>query len=839
VFSSADGSHYAVGVQAPLIDFQRPGSAKGGLTHLDQYQAYRKRAGDAVLKIRVDHGQMQAVDEHPQRLNAPVCPVLAPCAPIRAFVRYRARAYVASAKRAFFDVGGLAFLQGYGRDWDRGAATSADSRGPAWERKQFLIDNDFDDSHTFRNVVVYMDHARTLKVPLESVPTGELFAVHVSLDAEAINDRGRESGMSAGIKDPQHVVRARGLVPSGAPKFKEPPIRPARAARCPGGRPRRAGVLALSRPAFAASESAGPLILVTRRGGSHGRASVTVAARSGTARAGRDFASTRTTVRFGDGDRSPRLVEVPSREDGVLEPPETFSVALGGARCAGLGSVRRATVTILDDDEPPAPPSPALVTVGGTVEGLDGPGLVLTNLGTALTVAHSGRFTFPGPLAPGSHYDVRVKTQPLDQACTVEHGAGTTGTSDVTDVAVRCVRIVAAPGLDPTFGSVGRVSTPVGGGSGEAVAIEPNGGIVTVGRRGDGAHFDFAATRHDAAGRLDSGFGTAGIATTDLGGNDDEAFDAAPLYDGGFVAAGRTDAKGLANIDFGVVRYTAAGAPDAGFGSGGIVKTDISGRGDQANAVAVQPDGRIVVAGFATDDVIDGDFALARYNPDGTLDTTFGGDGIVITDFGTHDDAARALALQPDGRIIAAGSAGEKVALARYLADGRLDPSFGNAGSSVADLGPGAAANGVALTPSGQILLAGSSVGPALNRDFMLARFRDDGVLDSTFGRAGAVVTDLGHGDDFAESLAVDSQRVITLAGRTTSPTIFDAALVRYRPDGTLDTAFDADGILTADFHGGADFAQDLALDAAGRVVAAGTTVDGTEFEFALMRANP
>jgi uncharacterized delta-60 repeat protein len=195
-----------------------------------------------------------------------------------------------------------------------------------------------------------------------------------------------------------------------------------------------------------------------------------------------------------------------------------------------------------------------------------------------------------------------------------------------------------------------------GGGSGEAVALEPDGGIVTVGRRGDGARFDFAATRHDTAGRLDSGFGTAGIATTDLGGGDDEAFDAAPFADDGFVAVGRTDAKGLANIDFGVVRYTASGAVDAGFGSGGTVKTDISGRGDQANAVAVQPDGRIVVAGLATDNVIDGDFALARYNPDGTLDTTFGGDGIVPTDLGTHDDAALALALQPDGRIVAAGA---------------------------------------------------------------------------------------------------------------------------------------------------------------------------------------
>jgi uncharacterized delta-60 repeat protein len=769
VSSTADGSHYGVSVQAPSVDFFRPGSAKGGLTHLDQYQAYRKQADDAALTISIDHGQMQAVDEHAQ-LDAAECPVLAPCEPIRAFVRFRARAYAAGAEGAFFDVGGLAFLQGYGRDWDRGAATSADSRAPAWGRRQFLFDSDFDDSHTFRNPVVYMDRARKLEVPLASVPAGELFAVHVTLDAEAIDDRGRESGISAGIKDPQHVLRARGLVPSGAPKFKEPPIRPARAARCPGGRPRGTGVLALRRPAFAASEAAGPLIMVTRTGGSRGSASVTVTARAGTAQAGRDFAPTRTTVRFGDRDTSPRLVEVPIREDRELESPEAFSVVLAHAHCARLGEVRRATVTILDDDEAPAAPP---------FEGPEGPGPVHTN---------------PGPDLP------------------------------------------PVPGLDPAFGNGGRVSTPVGGGSGEAVAIQPDGGIVTVGRRGDGARFDFAATRHDAAGRLDPGFGTGGIATTDLGGGDDEAFDAAPLADGGFVAVGRTDAQGPANIDFGVVRYTAAGAVHPGFG---IVRTDISGRGDQANAVAVQSDGRIVVAGFATDNVIDGDFALARYNPDGTLDPAFGSDGIVTTDLGTHDDAARALVLQPDGRIVAAGSAGEKVALARYEPDGRLDPGFGHGGSSVTDLGPGATANGVALTSSGQILLAGSTLGPALNRDFMLARYDADGVLDATFGRAGEVVTDLGHGDDFAESLTVDSQGRIILAGRTTSPTIFDMALVRYRPDGVPDTAFDGDGILTADFHGGADLAQDVALDASGHIVAAGATVDGTDLQFALMRANP
>jgi uncharacterized delta-60 repeat protein len=828
VFSTADGVHYGVSVQAPSIDFFRPGSAKGGLTHLDQYQAYRKKAG-AALTVNIDHGQIQAADEHAQ-LDAAECPILAPCEPIRGFVRYRVRAY--TAKGAFFDVGGLAFLQGYGRDWDHGAATSAGSQKPAWGRRQFLIDNDFDDSHTFRNPVVYMDRARTLKVPLASVPAGQLFAVHVSLDSEAINDRGRESGISAGIKDPQHVVRAHGLTPRGAPKFKEPRVKPLRPARCPGGRPRGAGVLQLRDSALSANESDGDsLVLVTRTGGTRGSASVTLRTRGGSARAGADFRQTSTTVRFGDRDASPRVVEIPLREDQTLESPEQLTVSLSQLRCARLGARRRVSVTIVDDDQPPPPPPPAF-TVGGTVDGLHGSGLLLVNRGTVLRVTGNGRFTFPGTFPDGSPYDVRVQTQPVspDQVCSVVDGAGTVR-ADVSDVAVHCTDVAAPTGLDTTFGSGGRVSTP-GGGDARAVLIQPDGHIVTVGRRGDGVHFQFGATRHDAAGNLDHGFGDQGIATTDLGGSDDEASDAAPLADGGFVAVGRTDAAGLADIDFGVARYTADGKPVDDFDDDGFVTTDVSGHhGDVANAVAVQPDGKIVVAGFAKREGVNGDFALVRYNPDGSLDESFDKDGRVTTDLGTQDDDARAVAIDPDGRIVAAGDAGEDVALARYLPDGTLDPTFDADGVVVSDLGFNDVANGVALGPGGTILVAGTRLGPNLTLDPMIARYDANGERDLAFGGVGIADTDLSGGNDSGDDLVVDSGGGIVVVGSATSPTVSDMALVRYKPDGTLDKS------LTSDFHGAGDFGHALAIDPLGRIVAAGSTANGGDNEFALMRA--
>jgi uncharacterized delta-60 repeat protein len=777
VFSSADGARYSVAAQAPVLNPFRANSPKGGVTHLDEYHAYEKRAGDASLKITITEALMEAVDDN-LGLSESECPRRAVrCFPVRSIVRFHARAYAESAGGDFYDVGGVAFVKGHTGNWDHWVATSSDSQKPPWTNDDFFNVIECGDlaCHVAAGDVQYLHTKRTLKVPLASVREGELFAVHVSLEAETVDDRGRESSALAFIRDPQErgpaLLAAHGLTPRGKPKFKEPASASPKPARCPGGAARKAGVLGLSAPQFTASESDGdPLVLVTRTGGSRGSASVTLRARGGTARAGADFRRTEKTVRFADGDATPRLVEIPLREDGQAEPAEAFTVALDHGRCAKLGVDRHAAVTILDDDAPPAP-------------------------------------------APGAPAPPPRTPQPAPTPAP------------------------APAGLDHTFGVDGRVSTAVGDGRGEAVVIQPDGGIVTAGSRGTSSGRDFALTRHDQSGNLDRSFGTDGVAATDLGGAGDEAYDAALLPDGGIIAVGRTDAAGFTKLDFGVARYRPGGTPDPGF-SGGFVRTDILGGGDQANAVAVQPDGRIVVGGFAAAGA-SSDFALVRYNPDGTLDPSFGGDGIVTTDLGTPSDDIRALAIQPDGSIVAAGTADEDVALARYLPDGRLDPGFGQGGTKITDFGSDDVATGVALTARGEILIAGYTLGPRVNRDFALARFTSAGALDAAFGDHGIVKTDVGGGDDFAENLVVDAQGRIVVVGRATSPTILDMALVRYEPGGTPDTSFDGDGILTADFHGKGDFGQDVALDSAGRIVAAGYAGSTAGTDLALMRALP
>jgi uncharacterized delta-60 repeat protein len=846
LFSSASGVQYSVLAQAPTPNPVRPGAPEGTITHLDEYQAYRKQDANASLRITLSDLLLQTIDDNNSSLGAFECPSTGNCEPVRAVVRFHARAYAASAGGDFYDAGGIAYLEGHQHSWRPGAATSGDAPNSLWDESQFDVDGDADDSGTGAAGVMDLKQSRRLKVPLAGIHPGELFAVHVTLEAEAVDERGGESAAQAFIQDPQHgntgLLTTHGLKPRGKPRFKEPRVKPLPAARCPAGPHRHAGTLQLASASFGASESSGtPFVLVRRRGGSRGATSVTVRTSAGSAQAGHDFTSKTTRLRFGSGDASPRLVEIPIREDRTIESPERFSVSLDHARCAKLGKLRSAQVTIIDDDQVPPPPPPPGFRLGGTVDGLQGSGLVLQNFGSELPVSGNGSFTFPATLAAGQPYDVGVKTQPHGpaQVCTVQNGRGKVGIANVTGIAVHCVTPTPASGLDTTFGTGGLVSTPVGGGHGEAVVIQPGGAIVTAGWRTAAAGTDFALTRHDSAGNLDHNFGTGGIVTTDLGGPGDEAYDAALTPDGGVVVVGATDAPGIQKQDFGIVRYKPDGTPDAGFGSSGIVTTDFFAHGDVANAVAVQPDGKIVVAGFAVDAAgINGDFALARYNANGTLDTSFGTNGLVTTDLGSQSDDARAVAIQPDGRIVVAGSAGEAIALARYMPDGKLDAGFGTGGSTVTDLGSDEVAAGVALTPGGEIVIAGYTLGPNLNRDFLLARYRADGTLDSTFGDHGIVKTDLGSGDDFAESVAVDAKGRIVLVGRATSATILDMALVRYRPDGTLDTSFDGDGIVTADFHGRGEFGQDLAFDAAGRIVAAGYTANGSDTEFALMRAN-
>jgi len=283
----------------------------------------------------------------------------------------------------------------------------------------------------------------------------------------------------------------------------------------------------------------------------------------------------------------------------------------------------------------------------------------------------------------------------------------------------------------------------------------------------------------------------------------------------------------------------APGELDVSFGAGGVLSTDFGGNYDWAYATAVQPDGKIVAAGVSNG-AGTYDFALARYQADGSLDPSFGQGGKVTTDFATSYDWAYALALQSDGKIVVGGvtdaSGSRDFALARYRRDGSLDPAFGEGGRMIANLRPleGDTVYGLALQPDGKILAGGTTSPDRVvlrpNADFILARFTPAGAPDAAFGVGGAVTTDFGGESwDDARALALQSDGSVLLGGSTNagnSPgVLFGAdqlALARYTPQGMLDEAFGDGGTVTVDGGTMVEAVRAFALNPDGAIVAAG-----------------
>ena len=350
-------------------------------------------------------------------------------------------------------------------------------------------------------------------------------------------------------------------------------------------------------------------------------------------------------------------------------------------------------------------------------------------------------------------------------------------------------------------------------------------------------------------GDLDPTFDGDGKVTTDLAGSFEIAGAVAIQGDGKIVAAGTAaDVSGIS--DFALARYNADGSLDPTFSGDGKVTTDFAGASDEANAISIQGDGKIVAAGVARIGLNGSqDFALARYNANGSLDTTFSGDGKVTTDFAGANDQAHAVAIQGDGKIVAAGVAGDVVSgtndfgLARYNANGSLDTTFdgdlllpvpgdGKVTTDFAETTD--QAFGVAIQGDGKIVAAGFA-----GSDFALARYNADGSLDTAFDGDGKVTTDFaGSGSrDEAHAVAIQGDGKIVAAGLAVVSGVFDFALARYNADGSLDTIFSGDGKVTTDFAGDFDAAHGVAIQANRRIVAAGfADLPGTGFDFALAR---
>lgn len=341
---------------------------------------------------------------------------------------------------------------------------------------------------------------------------------------------------------------------------------------------------------------------------------------------------------------------------------------------------------------------------------------------------------------------------------------------------------------------------------------------------------------HAVAGELDSSFSGDGKAMTHFRGGDNYARDVAIQADGKVVEVGQVlRPSGLQPSKIALARFNRNGSLDASFGGDGKVRTVITHH-DDGEAVVIQPDGKIVVAGRGAGH--GGRFLLVRYRTNGRLDNTFSGDGAKFTNFTSGDDTAFAVALQGDGKILAAGAArgfnaGASFAIARYNRHGRLDRAFGSDGrvqtnfTALADQ-----VRDVAIQSDGKIVAAGAAAmfNQTAESGFALARYTTDGTLDSSFDGDGKLTLGGFSGEiQWAEGVAIQADGKIVAAG----PGNDDFALARFETDGTLDAGFGSAGRVLTPFPGFGGAFGGLALQADGKIVAAGTAHDFLRFALA------
>lgn len=365
----------------------------------------------------------------------------------------------------------------------------------------------------------------------------------------------------------------------------------------------------------------------------------------------------------------------------------------------------------------------------------------------------------------------------------------------------------AAPGdLDPTFGGTGVVRTRFGPtvATAERVFVQPDGGILllaTVYPAGSPGRVGLARFLPD--GSLDPSFGGNGKTVVSGG----SALDAALSPDGSVVASyWFVHDRSLQNR-FGVLRVDPGGERDGSFGGDGRVTVPFGDRDAIAWSVAVASSGKPVAAGQVADP--DGNtvaIAVARYLEDGSLDAGFGSGGVVSLDLSAGWDAATDVAVQDDGKIVAAGSAGDRGMLVRLRRDGTLDPTFDGDGVLLSDAVE--RFDDVAVLDDGAILAAGGT---------SVARFLPDGSLDAAFGAGGLAST---TGPDVA-ALAVDGAGRIVAAGSVVTGASSVAAVVRFLPGGSLDATFGDGGVAVADVAASSHYARGVDAQADGRVVVA------------------
>lgn len=399
--------------------------------------------------------------------------------------------------------------------------------------------------------------------------------------------------------------------------------------------------------------------------------------------------------------------------------------------------------------------------------------------------------------------------------------------------------------LDSSFNLNGKVITDISGDDdlAQSIAIQSDGKILLAGFSKVGFYYDLSMVRYNSDGSLDISFNLNGTVINSIANNDDRVHGIAIQSDGKILLVG--DFYSISRQTF-VIRYMPNGSIDSTFGTNGITYTP-SGTDYFATDIDIQLDGKILVAGYS-DSASNFDFSLIRYDINGILDNSFDHDGIVKTPIGMQDDAASDMFIQTDGKILLGGSSYNgshfDFAAARYTIDGSLDSTFGFNGIVLTAItSSDDKANTILVDNDGNILLGGLAHQSFGNnsRDFALVRYDSDGQLDPSFDFDGIVTTDYNTNDDGVLSLSLQSDGKI-IAGGFTDPffggvndTSYYAA-TRYNSNGSLDSSFGLLGKVTTNVRRKANIACCSAIQPDGKLVLGGWSYHGSDLDFSAAR---
>jgi len=406
-----------------------------------------------------------------------------------------------------------------------------------------------------------------------------------------------------------------------------------------------------------------------------------------------------------------------------------------------------------------------------------------------------------------------------------------------------------AQGLpDTSFGVNARVMTDIGTGSADtlsSIKLQTDGKIILGGYSNTNinGNYDFALMRYNTSGSIDTTFGSNGKITTDLNSNSSDYITNLEIQnDGKIVAAGYSTMTNTSHVS--LVRYLDTGVLDASFGVNGKINTEINSQSiDKVNAMIIQPNGKILITG-STRIGLNSDFILIRYTSLGVLDSNFGTNGVVITDIGTNTwDEAYSLQLQTQGKILVAGisntNGNQDFTIVRYNNNGTLDTTFGNNGKVITNLGGNDFAYDIQVQKDKKFLIAGTSNASGSN-DYVIARYLPNGDLDSLFGNNGIVTIDIGNSsNDVADSLKIKDEGEILISGYSNINGRFNSTVIQLTQQGQLDSIFGKNGKIILDVNSNYIINKNpIAVQSDGNIYIGSTSkeFDFTSFDFLLFR---